>query len=169
MRWKRYLAGGTLALALFGPAGGAMAGDAELAVLQSFMGSYNGKVILIEPDKRSEFDCRLTISKGNRGKVVFNAKCPLVAGNGAVGYNDAAGRYEIAITTSADFSAAAAGTVEGDGVKFTVNHHDTNKKGETLDMNARITFNGAAVLIGFDANFDGKPWTGSLNFARSGG
>ena len=154
---------------LVGAAGAATAGEAELALLQSFMGSYNGKGHLVEPDKTTDFDCRLTISKGNKGKIVFNGKCPLVAGNGGIAFNEAQARFEIAMTSSADFSGSAAGTQSGDAVHFTIVHNSTNKKGETLDITAKMMLTSQAVEIRFDATFTGKPWTGSLLFARSGG
>jgi hypothetical protein len=159
------IAAAAVALGLLA-AGQASAGEAELQMLGSLIGSWKGYGTLIEPGKESPFECKLTVGKGNRGKVVLNVKCPLIEANGGIAFNEAAAQFEIALTSTADFRAAAYGTVENDKIVFPVRAKDTDKKNNAVSIVGQLSMHPDAVIATFEATLNGNPYSGKMTFSR---
>ncbi|HTM77625.1 MAG TPA: hypothetical protein VL133_08360, partial [Devosia sp.] len=108
-------------LALFGAAP-ASAGETELAMLTSYIGNWQGEGALVGGDKPEPFRCRLAIAKGNQTKVTYTGRCGLVSANlsisGTIAYNDAARRYEAAMSSNAGFTGMAIGNRQGEKIIF---------------------------------------------------
>jgi hypothetical protein len=163
----RGAAGALLAATLSGvSAGPALAGPDEIALLQTFVGSWRGEGTLIGPeDPPSPFQCDLLTRRGNAGKLVFTGNCPLLTAAGGIGYAAAAAQYELAVTSSADFRGAAIGHSEDDVIVFVIEDAGSAKSND-LRLNANMRMRAQEIAITFDAVLNGEPWTGSLTFRR---
>jgi hypothetical protein len=168
MKLSTKLGSGLLALALGCAGEGASAGEAETALLQSFMGTFSGKGVLTENGKQTNFECKMTVSKGNRGKIVFRASCPLVAGTGAMTYNEASGRFEVVFSSSTDLKGTAVGRRNGDAVAFNLADRAVDAENNTLDYKVRASMSADTISVTFDALLNKDPWAGTLDFRRSG-
>jgi hypothetical protein len=157
-----------LALALLGAGEGARAGEAELALLQTFTGSFSGKGFVLVDGERTDVECKMTVGKGNRGKIVFRASCPLVAGTGALAYNEAAGRFEMVFSSSTDLRGVAAGKRQGEAVAFSLADRAVDGKNNTLDYTVKASLSADRIDFTFDALLNEDPWEGTLNFKRVG-
>jgi hypothetical protein len=142
------------------------AGEAELKMLGSLIGSWKGKGTLVEPGKESPFDCRMTVGKGNRGKLVLNVKCPLIEAYGGVAYSDAAARYEIALTSTTDFRAGSVGVLDEGALVFPVEASDTDKKNNAVTISGHLSMQPEAIVATFEATLNGNPYSGKLTFSR---
>ena len=149
-----------------GGVGAAAAGEAEIAVLQSFTGSWRGAGTIDGPDGPREISCTMNVSKAKAGKVVFRAACPFSSVSGGMVYNDAAGRYELAFTSSTNFRASATGRGAEDGVNFDVRASDVDKEGNTLTVNADFIVRPKTFVIDVKAKLNDDPFTGVLTFRR---
>src|SRR5690242_5691662 len=96
----------------------ASASESELALLSSYVGSWQGAGTVTGGDKPEPFRCRLMISKGNAGKVNYTGRCSLVNANlsisGTIAYNDSASRYEAVMSSNAGYTGLAIGQISGD-------------------------------------------------------
>ena len=57
------------------------AGPAELALLSSYIGEWNGTSALVGGAEPEPFSCRLTINKGNQTKINYAGRCTLASMN----------------------------------------------------------------------------------------
>ena len=55
----------------------ALAAQDELALLESYVGNWQGEGALVGGDEPEPFRCRLAIAKGNAGKVNYTGRCAL--------------------------------------------------------------------------------------------
>lgn len=156
----------TAALVLGLGAGAARAGEAEIALLFGLVDGWRGNGTLVSPEEASPFECTLTISRGNRGKVVFGAKCPFVVARGGIGYNDATSRYEIAMTSTTDFGTVAFGSETGGSIHFPIKGSDTDSEDNFLDLDADLRLGAEAIRVTFVAKLNGDPYSGELTFTR---
>ena len=61
------------ALALFGLASApAQAGQAELELLSSYVGNWNGAGVMVGGEAPESFHCRMTVAKGNQAKINYS-------------------------------------------------------------------------------------------------
>jgi hypothetical protein len=149
-----------------GAAAPALAGPEEIAVLQTFVGSWRGEGLLAGPkDPPSPFTCTLLTRRGNAGKLVFSGTCPLLSAAGGIGYAEAAAQYELAVTSSADFRGAAVGHAQNDVLIFAIDDAGSARSNE-LKLRANMHMRAKEIAITFDAMLNGEPWTGRLTFRR---
>lgn len=164
---SRHTAYGLAAAALVALIGGsAPAAEGDLALLQTFIGTWKGPGVLVEPTKVTEFECRLTMSKANRGKLVLRAQCPLVAASGGIAFNEETGSYELRVTSSTDFRGAALGMREGETVVFDLEDRGVDRDKNALSLKATLILSAGAIGIDFTADWNGEARSGSLDFAR---
>ncbi|HHY49724.1 MAG TPA: hypothetical protein GYA10_08265 [Alphaproteobacteria bacterium] len=140
-------------LAATGPV---FAGKAEVAMLQSYVGSWKGRGQLIGAESESVV-CRMTISPGNDDKVNYSGRCALagqtVAVNGTLAYIDAKRRFEAAMTTNAGFTGLAIGQKSGGGVVFNLREKEQDDQGNDLQITAGITLTEARITVDFNVVF----------------
>jgi hypothetical protein len=135
---------------------GASAGPNELALLESYVGAWKGRGVLIGAEKESVV-CRLSISKGNGDKVNYSGRCALagqtVSVNGTLAYIDARRRYEAAMTTNAGFTGVAIGQKRGDGVAFDLRERTADEEGNDLQITAGINLVPGQIAVQFNVVF----------------
>ena len=75
----------------------AFAGPAEMALLESYAGSWNGKGTLTGAQQETVV-CKMSLSKGNGTKLNYTGRCSLAGAQlsvtGTIAYVDAKKRYE---------------------------------------------------------------------------
>ncbi len=150
----------------------ARAAQAEVDLLQSYVGSWRGSAVLTGGAEPEKFSCRMTITKGKEGKIHYAGRCSLAGLNlsvaGTIAYIDAAGRYEAAMTTNATFSGTAIGIKQDDGVAFNLRERDTNDEGTEMTITSRVLLQGGGITVDFHVLFSesGETMQATVPFER---
>lgn len=153
-------------------AGPGRAGDAELGLLQSYIGSWSGTGVLVGGDRPEAFGCRLKVSKGRDEKVNYAGRCSLVNMNlsvtGTITYNDKAGRYEATMRSNVGFSAAAAGAKQGKAIVFVLNEKQNDRGGNSMQIGSILKLDPNRITVDFSVEFNrsGQVLTTTVPFAR---
>jgi hypothetical protein len=134
----------------------AFAGPAEVALLESYSGSWKGRGVLAGAEKETVV-CRMSVTPGNGDKMNYSGRCAL-AGNtvsvkGTIAYIDAKRRYEAAMTTNAGFTGLAVGQKSGDGIHFSLQDNAADENGNAVRINAAIDLQGPTIVVQFNATF----------------
>lgn len=120
----------------------AQAGPAEVKLLESYIGTWQGRGVLTGAEKETVV-CRMTITDGNADKVNYSGRCAMagttVSVNGTLAYIDARKRFEAAMTTNAGFSGVAIGKKSGQGIVFDLKEKAADENGNDLSVTASIT------------------------------
>jgi hypothetical protein len=150
----------------------AQAAQADVELLQSYVGSWRGSGNLTGGTEPEKFSCRMTITKGKEGKIHYAGRCSLAGLNlsvaGTIAYIDAAGRYEAVMTSNATFSGTAVGIRQGDGVVFNLRERDTNEQGTEMTITSRVVLRGGGITVDFDVLFNetGERMKAAVPFKR---
>lgn len=165
----------TLALALFaavGLASPARSGEAEVALLSSYIGQWQGAGALVGGEEPEPFRCRLTIAKGNQAKINYTGRCSLVDANlsisGTIAFNDAANQYEAAMSSNAGFTGLAVGRRSGETISFDLRERRQDRAGDDVRIGSRILLAGGHITVDFEVEFNdsGQILTASVPFDR---
>lgn len=149
----------------------AFAGPAEVQLLQSYLGEWRGRGVLIGASTESVV-CRMSVTQGNEGKINYSGRCALagttLSVNGTMAYIDASKRYEAAMTSNATFSGLAVGQKRGDNIVFNLREREQDEEGKDLNITSRITLSGDAIDIAFDVVYveSGDSLSASVPFTR---
>lgn len=149
----------------------ALAGPAELALLESYVGAWKGRGQLIGAETETVV-CRLSITNGNAGKVNYSGRCAMagtnLSVNGTMAYIDAARRFEAAMTSNVTFTGVAVGQRRGDGIVFNLRERQTDNEGRPMTITASITLNKGKILVDFNVVFNqtGDTLTASVPFTQ---
>lgn len=135
----------------------ALAGPAEVALLESYVGSWRGRGELVGAETETVV-CRLSITKGNQEKVNYSGRCALagtnLSVNGTMAYIDGSRRFEAAMTSNATFSGMAVGQKRGDGVIFNLREREQDEAGNDMTITAAIELNGGRIKVDFNVLFN---------------
>ena len=131
----------------------ALAGPDEVALLQSYLGDWRGRGVLIGADSETVV-CRLSLTQGNQDKVNYNGRCTLAGTQlsvaGTVAYIEANKRYEAAMTTNATFNGIAIGQKRGNGLVFNLRERDEDETGKDINITSQITLKPDAIGVVFE-------------------
>jgi len=150
----------------------ALAGEAELAVLTSYVGNWQGEGALVGGDKPEPFRCRMSIAKGNQQKVTYTGRCSLVSANlsisGTISYNDAQRQYEAAMSSNAGFTGMAVGRLRGDEITFDLRQQQKDRSGSDVRIGSQILLVDDVITVNFEVEFNnsGDVLHASVPFAR---
>lgn len=139
----------------------ALAAPADVELLQSYVGTWNGAGELTGPDSGS-VRCRLTFRPSGE-KVRFTGRCTLAGSgsrsfSGTMAFNDETGRFEASSTD---------GSVVGrkSGRNITFNMSDTTTQGE---VTSTMSLRGNEIRIEFElTNRKGEVSGSRVTFTRS--
>lgn len=152
--WLRAL----MILALAQMAAPAAAAEAELALLSSYVGNWQGQGALVGGDKPEPFRCRLSISRGNQQKVNYTGRCTLVNAtlsiSGTIAYNDAERRYEAAMSSNAGFTGLAIGRERGGQISFDLREQQKDRGGSDVRIGSRILLIAGQITVDFEVEFN---------------
>jgi len=166
--WLRALA----VLALAQMAAPATAAEAELALLSSYVGNWQGEGALVGGDKPEPFRCRLSISRGNQQKVNYTGRCTLVNAtlsiSGTIAYNDAARQYEAVMSSNAGYTGLAIGRRGNNQISFDLRERQKDRGGSDVRIGSRIILIGDSITVDFEVEFNnsGDVMTASVPFNR---
>lgn len=153
-------------------AGPALAGPAEMALLESYIGDWRGEGVTRGTDKPESFRCRLTISKGNQARINYAGRCSLANMNlsvsGTILYSDANRRYEAAMSSNAGFTGIAVGRQQGDRIRFDLAEKQRDRGGNDVRIGSAINLAGSGITVDFEVEFNnsGEVITSSVPFVR---
>lgn len=148
------------------------AGEAEIALLSSYIGNWTGEGALVGGEQPEPFRCRLTVAKGNQAKVNYTGRCTLADANlsisGTIAYNDDAGRYEAAMSSNAGFTGLAIGRKQGNGISFDLKERQDDRSGKDVRIGSRISLQGESIKVDFEVEFNdsGQVLTAAVPFSR---
>jgi hypothetical protein len=155
---KKLLTIGAVLLAALTAGTPARAGEAELALLTSYIGDWRGEGALVGGDRPEPFRCRLAIAKGNQAKVNYTGRCTLVDAtlsiSGTIAYNDAARRYEAAMSSNAGFTGLAIGREQGGRISFDLREQQKDRGGSDVRIGSRILLVGGNITVDFEVEFN---------------
>lgn len=135
----------------------AFAAKAETDLLKTYVGDWKGRGTLIGA-KSETVVCRLALTEGNAGKVNYSGRCAMagtnLAVNGTLAYNDAAKRYEAAMTSNVTFSGIAVGKKQGDSIVFNLREKEKDEAGNDMTITAAIILQGKKIGVDFEVLFN---------------
>ena len=148
------------------------AGQAELDRLVSYIGNWSGSGVLVGGEAPEPFRCRLNIAKGNQLKINYSGRCSLINMNlsvsGTIAFDDAARRYQAAMSSNAGFTGMAVGRIEGDRISFDLSEKQVDRGGNDVRIGSRIVLVDDAIKIDFEVEFNnsGTVLTAAVPFNR---
>ncbi|RUT34753.1 DUF1794 domain-containing protein [Arsenicitalea aurantiaca] len=163
---------GALAIAGMMTAPATQAGEAEIALLTSYIGDWRGEGRLSGGNRGEPFRCRLNINKGNQARINYAGRCSLVDMNlsvsGTIAYNDQTRRYEAAMSSNAGFTGMAMGRQQGDRISFDLREQQRDRAGSDVRIGSRILLDGEAITVDFEVEFNnsGEVLTASVPFRK---
>lgn len=150
----------------------APAAQQELALLETYVGNWQGEGALVGGDRNEPFRCRLTVAKGNQGKINYTGRCALVnttlSISGTIAYNESAGRYEAAMSSNAGFTGIAIGQERQGQISFDLKEQQKDRAGSDVRIGSRIFLVGGDITVNFEVEFNdsGEVLTASVPFSR---
>ena len=148
------------------------AAEAELALLSSYIGNWSGEGALIGGDRNEPFKCRLSIAKGNQGRINYTGRCSLVNAtlsiSGTIAYVDASARYEAAMSSNAGFTGLAIGQKNGESITFDLRESGKDRAGSDVRIGSKILLIGGNITVEFEVEFNdsGEVLTASVPFSQ---
>jgi hypothetical protein len=167
------LAAAVLMLAIGLPAAPLQAGPSELALLESYVGSWSGSGQLVGGERPERFTCRLTISKGNQSKINYAGRCSLVSMNlsvsGTILYDDAARAYQAVMSSNVGFKGQAVGRRSGNRITFDLDTQQVDRGGNNIRIGAEIILQSGDIAVDFEVEFNnsGQVLTAKVPFNRA--
>jgi hypothetical protein len=167
----RLLPAGLAAAALAFASLPAAAGPADIAMLQSYIGSYAGSSVISGGAKPQNVKCRLDLAGGNsRDKVTYNGRCSVEGATFSLTgvFAFVGNHYEAAMTSTSGISANVVGQKKSGGVVFSSKQHDTSQGGDRT-VSSTLALSGGTIRVDFSIldNKTGKTTTGSIPFSKS--
>jgi len=148
------------------------AGQAELDLLTSYIGSWHGQSVLVGGKAPESFTCRLTIAKGKLAKINYAGRCALVDLNlsvsGTIAFDDASQTYQAAMSSNAGFTGLAVGQKQGDKISFDLAEQQADRGGNNVRIGARIQLIQNSITVDFQVEFNnsGQVLTASVPFSK---
>lgn len=134
--------------------GSVVAGPAEEAYLQSYVGGWKGTGSMETADGGTEdFICRVTVTRGRAQKINYAGRCSVAGLNlsvaGTIAYVDAASRYEAAMSSNAGFTGIAIGKQSGDAVVFDLREREISAEGKDRTITSQVTLRAETIGLRF--------------------
>jgi hypothetical protein len=163
-----------VALAMvFSSVGPGRAGEAEVNLLRSYIGTWAGQSVLTGGDQPEAFSCRLAVTQGRLVKINYAGRCTLVNMNlsvtGTISFNDEANRYEATMRSNVGFSAAAVGMQKGKTIVFVLRERQADRGGGTMEVDSVLELTGSRIAVDFNVEFNrsGQVLTAKVPFQRN--
>jgi len=148
--------GGVLVCAGVAPA---LAGPSEIAALEKYLGTWNGKGTLAGAQTQS-VTCKMALTSGNAGKVNYTGRCTIsgqqLSVTGTIAYIDASHRYEAVMNSGiGGFRGVAVGKLSGNGIDFDLKQRADDDQGNDISISAQIVLTGGnQIECAFHATFN---------------
>lgn len=148
----------------------AMAAQADLDLIQSYVGDWRGSGSMTSAEGNTEsVRCKLDITRSTPEKINFRGRCALaganLAMNGTMAYLEANNRYEAVLTSNTAFSGDAIGHRRGSSVTFNITGTDAD--GNPANVSAGFGLSGDKINVDFTVNnADGSRVRARIPFDR---
>jgi hypothetical protein len=158
-------------LLLAGAMGPAVAAPADVALLQSYIGEWRGRGVLVGANTETVV-CRLSLTDGNQDKVNYSGRCSLAGTQlsvaGTMSYVEASRRFEAVMSSNATFTGGAIGQKRGSGLVFNLRERDQDEEGKELAITAQITLREEAINVVFEVIYveNGDSLRAEVPFSR---
>ncbi len=149
------------------------AGEAEVNLLRSYIGTWAGQSVLTGGDQPEAFSCRLAVTQGRLVKINYAGRCTLVNMNlsvtGTISFNDEANRYEATMRSNVGFSATAVGMQKGKTIVFVLKERQADRGGGTMEVDSVLELTGSRIAVDFNVEFNrsGQVLTAKVPFQRN--
>lgn len=150
----------------------ALAAQADIELLHSYVGSWTGTGVLTGASSET-VRCRLDLTRGNQEKVNYSGRCAIAGSplsvNGTLAYVEASRRYEAAMTSNAGFSPdAAIGRRQGNGVRFDLRERTQDEDGKDVTITAVFALQSGRIQVELDVlyNESGDRLRASVPFTK---
>ncbi len=136
----------------------AFAGPAEMAVLEAYVGTWNGKGTLKAAQDETVV-CKMSLSKGNGSKLNYTGRCQLAGAQlsvtGTIAYVDANKRYEAVMNSGVGgFRGVAIGLKKGESIVFDLKQRAEDDSGNDVSIASTVTLKGGnSMAVAFHAQF----------------
>lgn len=150
----------------------ALAGDAEITLLSSYIGEWAGESVLKGGAEEEPFRCRLKVSKGVQAKINYSGRCALVNSNlsvaGTIAFDDASRRYLAAMSSNVGFTGQAVGRMQGNSISFDLDTQQIDRGGNQVRIGADIALVNDTIVVDFEVEFNnsGEVLTAKVPFGR---
>ncbi len=136
----------------------ALAGPAEIAALDKYLGTWNGKGT-VSGAQTQPVSCKMALSSGNGGKLNYTGRCSLggqqLSVTGTIAYVDANHRYEAVMNSGiGGFRGVAIGQNTGDKIVFDLHQRADDNEGNDITIAAKIVLSDASMNVDFHATFN---------------
>ena len=136
----------------------ALAGPAEIAVLEKYLGTWKGKGTLTGAQTETVV-CKMSMSSGNGGKVNYTGRCSLagqqLSVTGTIAYIDASHRYEAVMNSGiGGFRGVAVGQRSGDKIIFDLQQRADDDAGNDISISSKVILSGKSMSVDFHAKFN---------------
>jgi hypothetical protein len=156
-------------LLAFATAPAALAGPADVALLQSYVGNYVGSGTM-SGNPPQKITCRLSLQPGTEGKVTYNGRCSTGGASMSMTgvFAFVGNHFEAAMSSTGGQTGTAVGQRRGNGVAFTSKAHE-NSTGHDRTVTSTLTLANGAIKVDFSLldGQTGKTTSGSIPFAKS--
>ena len=148
--------GGVLVCAGVAPA---LAGPSEIAALEKYLGTWNGKGSL-SGAQAQPVSCKMALTSGNAGKVNYTGRCQISGQQlsvfGTIAYVDASHRYEAVMNSGiGGFRGQAIGKISGNNIVFDLQQRADDDEGNDISISAQIILSGSnKIECVFHATFN---------------
>ena len=137
----------------------AFAGPAEMALLEAYAGTWNGKGTLTGAQQET-VTCKMSLSKGNGTKLNYTGRCSLAGAQlsvtGTIAYVEAAKRYEAVMNSGVGgFRGVAIGQKRGNNIVFDLRQRAEDDAGNDISIASTVTLKaGTSMDVVFHAVFN---------------
>lgn len=151
----------------------ALAGPAEIAALEPYIGSWSGKGNITGGESQP-VTCRMNVTKGNAGKLNYTGRCS-IAGNqlsvtGTIAYVDANRRYEAVMNSGVGgFRGVAIGRKSGDRITFDLQQRADDDQGNDITISSSVVLANNQIRVDFHATFNdsGEKVDANIPFSKA--
>ena len=150
----------------------ALAAKADVELLQSYVGNWKGKGVLVGAESETVV-CKLALVAGTNDKLNYSGRCAMAGTqlsiNGTIAYIDASRRYEAAMTSNAGFSPApAVGKRQGNGIVFNMKERGQDDEGNDMTITASIALHPDKIKVDMNVVFNatGDSLKASVPFSK---
>jgi hypothetical protein len=150
----------------------AQSGPAEMALLESYIGSWSGEGLMVGGEAPEKFKCRLTVAKGNNLKINYAGRCKLVNMNlsvsGTIEYDEGARHYQAVMSSNAGFTGLAVGRKSGSRISFDLAERQTDRGGNDVRIGSLLVLEGNKITVDFEVEFNnsGQLLTARVPFSK---
>jgi hypothetical protein len=151
----------------------AFAAPADMALLEQYIGTWNGKGTLTGAQQEA-VTCKMSLSKGNGTKLNYTGRCSVAGAQlsvtGTIAYVDANKRYEAVMNSGVGgFRGVAIGQKRGDTIIFDLKQRANDDAGNDVSIASSVTLSGGnRIGVKFHAvfNANGDTLDAQIPFAK---